>query len=447
MKKRISEIATECSLATCLITTSLLSSLFATTTLHAKPIAAKKQQSANTLNAVRQPSGGWMSLHGGCSAELLDTWFTYSPDLLNADFKTFDETPNPVESGHAAAVIFNDCGLLVVIKLKSAESDLLGKTDIYFETGSADENYPPKHVTINPPQRADIPMKPEFFGAAIPIEARNRPNPTTYHVTEEKIEGGALNFPSINREFKIMRGKEKDTWYITKLIWWNCVAYDLPFHSANNRGISLWKIKIIRKAKDGTKYVFGQDVKPYSGYAVLRWPKFSNDAKASLYRQLIISGVSGKAGEILSYRKEYWTVSAAESEYRFLKPPYKTFQAREEESDKLFYENYLEKFCEKNNKMIDSLAYSSEKGAKAFDWPIEEKDRFFKNDVKRLFTFERDIAEMRRLYLLDQLLGRKTEATTANPKEKPKKESTPSVNAFEMIDDGDMLQLDDVDFF
>ena len=145
-------------------------------------------------------------------------------------------------------------------------------------------------------------------------------------------------------------------------------------------------------------------------------------------------------------RREYWRVAPLEAAYGFLAPSDPTFQPRESASDTLFRTALLDPFFASNEKMLAALSYSSEKGAVAFGWPADEKDRFFSTQIGRVYSVKADIDEMRRRYVLDRLLGREVKPAEKKPA-KPKASAPDPADLDAVGADAPALDLDEEALF
>ncbi len=380
--------------------------------------------SAVEVQAHQVPPGtGWMALHGGGSAAFWDNYVANFPKNLTGGFTALGESANPVESGHQIVVLINDCGWDVMVRFDCADAAAArgGTTEFYLATdaSAAEARHAPRHIAIHPADPNETAMAPNFMGAAVPVEARNRPDHTRPYMTEDALAGGYAPTGPVGHEFAIRKGAGDGVWYVSAFFRWPAFGLELPFFDKNPHGVR-WRLKVIRRAADGSRYVWGTDERPYAGYGFIKWPPFSQGFRGSIYRQWIIAGARTPAGKVTDDEREYWRVSPMETAYGFLAPTAPTFQPREAASDTLFRQALLNPFFASNEKMLSALSYSSEKGAIAFGWPADEKDRFFSTQIGRVYSVKADIDERRRRYLLDRFLGREVKPAAAKTEKKAK---------------------------
>ncbi len=375
------------------------------------------------LQAQHVPPGtGWMALHHGGSPSFWDSIITEHASWIQGGFTPVGEAAKPAESGHQMAVLCNDSGFVIFIRFDCGDEAAArgGTTDIYFSTdeSATEGRHPPRHVTLHPGDPEEEKMVPNFFGAAVPIEARKRQDRTRPYIEEERLPGGYAPTGPLKHVFAINKGA--NGWYVSMFFKWESVPLELPFFPKTPRGLR-WRLKVIRRATDGSRYVWGADERPFAGYGFLKWPAMPPGFRSGSFRQCIIAGLSSPAIGATEETVDYWRVSPNEASYGFLAPKAETFQPREAASDTLFKKSFLDPFVASNEKMLSALSYSSEKGAKAFGWPQDEKDRFLTTQLGRLYTFREDVDEMRRRYVLERLLGRevKPPAPKSDKKTKP----------------------------
>ncbi len=393
------------------------------------------------------PSGHWMCLLQAGSVDFLDTTATTYAESLGTGFIASGNPAAPAETGHAVTAVYNTTGVLILLKFDGHEGEADPGGDIEFYLGTdasaAAARTPVRHFTIHAPEAAAVKMVPEYSGACVPVEERERPDRTRRYMTEDAAACGPGPTGPLNRKFNVQWSKARKCWYVSVFLSWPCFALELPFFQPNSERGAKWRLKIVRHAPGGAKYTWGTDDIPFSGYGTMKWPRFGQDTRVAIYRQLIIDGIGGAGASVTGNAREYWRISPKESAYGFLKAD--TFQPREADSDTLFLNARLQPFFDGNAKMIDALAYTPEKGAKALDWPVDEKDRFFSSEIKRLYSVRDDIAQLRRQYLLDRFLGREVKV--------PEKKAAPRKAAidpgdFDSIDaGGNAIELDDEAFF
>ena len=371
------------------------------------------------------PGTGWMALHGGGAAAFWDGVVHEHASWLADGFTAFGEAASPAESGHQLAIVCNDGGWALLLRFDCADEAAArgGTTEFYIDTDEsvAEGRHPPRHIVIHPADPASVKMVPEYFGAAVPIEARKRgPDHSWPYMTEEALPGGYAPTGPVRQEFAIRKGGDPNAWYVSANFRWPAFGLELPFFPKNPRGIR-WRLKVVRRAADGSRYVWGTDERPFAGYGFIKWPAFSQGFRSGAYRQWIIAGARRPAGDATDFVSEYWRVAPLEASYGFLAPATPTFQPREAASDALFRSACLAPFLAANDKMLAALDYDSGKGAVAFGWPADEKDRFFSTQAARVYSVRADVDELRRRYLLDRLLGRevKPPAPLKDKKAKP----------------------------
>ena len=394
------------------------------------------------------PGTGWMALHGGGSASFWDNYAANFPNNFAGGFTAFGEGAAPAESGHRLTVLVNDCGWAVMVRFDcpDAASARGGTTEFYLSTdeSAAEGRHAPRHIVIHPADPEGVRMVPEFFGAAVPIEARDRPDRTRPYMTEDALAGGYAPTGPVGHEFAIRKGAG-DAWYVAAFFRWPAFGLETPFFDKNPRGVR-WRLKVIRRAADGSRYVWGADERPYAGYGFIKWPPFPQGFRGSIYRQWIIAGARNPAGQETDDEREYWRVSPLETAYGFLTPAEPTFQPREAASDTLFRQALLDPFFASNEKMLAALSYSSEKGAVAFGWPADEKDRFFSTQIGRVYSVKADVDELRRRYVLDRLLGREVKRPEKKaPAKKPAAPDPADLNS--LGNDLPALDLDEETLF
>ncbi len=410
---------------------------------------------ASHVNAVEVPAhhvppgSGWMALHGGGGTGFWNNYVANFPQQFVGGFTAFGEAATPVESGHQLTVLINDCGWAVMVRFDCADAAAArgGTTEFYLSTdaSAAEGRHTPRHIVIHPADPEGTRMVPEYFGAAVPIEARDRPDRTRPYMTEDALAGGYAPTGPVGHEFAIQKGRG-GAWYVSAFFRWPAFGLETPFFRTNPRGIR-WRFKVIRRAADGSRYVWGAVERPYAGYGFIKWPSFSQGLRSGIYRQWIIAGARQPAADATDSEREYWRVSPMETAYGFLTPSEPTFQPREAASDTLFRQALLDPFFASNEKMLSALSYSSEKGAVAFGWPANEKDRFFTTQIGRVYSVKADIDEMRRRYVLDRLLGREVKPPAPKKPAKPKA-TAPDVSDLDSLgDDLPALELDEEALF
>ncbi len=395
------------------------------------------------------PGTGWMALHGGGSASFWDNYVSSFPKALTGGFTAYGEAAAPAESGHQIAVLVNDCGWAVMLRFDCADAAVArgGTTEFYLSTdpSAAEGRHAPRHIVIHPADPAGEKMVPDYFGAAVPVEARRRPDRTRPYMTEDALSGGYAPTGPVGHEFAIRKGAGDGVWYVSAFFRWPAFGLEIPFFDKNPHGVR-WRLKVIRRAVDGSRYVWGDDERPYAGYGFLKWPPFTQGFRTAAYRQWIIAGARKPAGDVTDGEREYWRVSPMETAYGFLAPAEPTFQPREAASDTLFCKALLDPFFASNEKMLSALSYSSEKGAAAFRWPTDEKDRFFSTQIGRVYSVKADIDELRRRYVLDRLLGR--EVKPPEPKKAKPAAAAPGVSDLDALGDAPpALDLDEEALF
>ena len=404
--------------------------------------------SAIEITANPTPSGaGWMSLHGGGSVEFWDEKVQNFPSWFNGGFVAYGPENAQIESNHQLAVIYNGVGWDLFLKFDCADPSAArgGTTEIFVCTDDSADHAAtaPRHIVIHPAEKDAVHMVPEYSGAAVPVEARKRPDHSKPYMTEDRPSCGYAPTGAVNHEFKIAEsGTRSGTWYVSSLFRWPYFGLELPFYHTEVRN-PRWRLKVIRRAADGGVFVWGANDKPYTGYGLIKWPQSTASMRADIYRQWIISGAKGPAEEQTDTAREYWRVSPLEAGYGFRTVPEPTFQPREAKSDTEFLQKALTPYTESNAKMLDALSYSPEKGAKAIGWPQEEKDRFFMTQIERLFTVKDEIDELRRRYLIDKLLGREIKAPEKKNKGKTESRGIGDPDALDLTPDGGTLDLDE----
>jgi hypothetical protein len=203
----------------------------------------------------------------------------------------------------------------------------------------------------------------------------------------------------------------------------------------------------MRRAADGSRYVWGADERPFAGYGFIKWPAFSQGFRGGAYRQWIIAGARKPAGDATDLVREYWRVAPLEASYGFIDPGVPTFQPREAASDSLFRTARLDPFLASNDKMLAALDYDSGKGAVAFGWPADEKDRFFSTQASRIYSVQADVDDLRRRYLLDRFLGREVKPPTAKSGKKDKAAASDPGDIDSVGGTAPAIELDDEAFF
>ena len=425
--------------------------LFFPALLFAALIVCPAAQAVEVQAHTTPPGSGWMVLHHGGGVEFWDSVVHEHASWLAEGFKAFGEAASPKESGHKLAIVCNDGGWAVMLGFDCADkaAALGGTTEFYVDTDEspAEGRHPPRHIVIHPAVPESEKMVPEYFGAAVPIEARKRgPDRSRPYMTEEVLPGGYAPTGPVGHEFGVRKGGDPNAWYVSAYFRWPAFGLELPFFPKNPRGIR-WRLKVIRRAADGSRYVWGADERPFAGYGFIKWPAFSQGVRGGAYRQWIIAGARKPAGDATDLVREYWRVAPLEASYGFIDPGVPTFQPREAASDTLFRTARLDPFLAANDKMLAALDYSSEKGAVAFGWPADEKDRFFQTQASRIYSVQADVDELRRRYLLDRLLGR--EVKPPEPKtDKKKSAAAPDPADINSVgDDAPALELDEEALF
>ncbi len=398
-------------------------------------------------------SCSWIDMNNGGGAPFWDGIVREHPSWFSADFTAAGQGTAALESGHQMAIVFNWGGFAVFIRFDCADEAVArgGAVDMYLSTdeSAADCRAIPRHISILPAESDRDKMAENFFGPSVPIEARSsRPDYTKPRMAEERLPGGFAPTGPVNHEFRIQKSGDGKCWYLSAYFRWYSFGLELPFFPKTPRG-TRWRFKLIRRAADGSRYVWGADERPFAGYGFIKWPGFPQDFRTIAYKQWISTGARGPMVRATDAAREYWGVSPAEACYGFHVSPEPTFQPREAASDTLFLSACHAPFFAKNNRMLDALVFTSEKGhAPAFDWPMEEKDRFFKTQTVRLYTVKPEIDEMRRRYVLDRLLGREVAPPQAS--KTSAKQSRPSPVAGDIdapAGDAPAIELDDEAFF
>ena len=402
-----------------------------------------------TLKAMEVIHSSWMALDGGSTAGFVGQNFQQLPACLHSNF-TLIPAPAPAasrpqpESAHTAAVIYNDSGWLLALRFRADHDPARsGKTEIFLRSHNPD--VPPRHLMILPADEHIPAMAPLDFGGAIVIPHRDRPNPSRPYLSETRLAAGFGPCGPLNREFKIMQTAAGER-LITCFFRWKGFGTDLPFNLDSARQGIDWGIKIIRHGPDGASYVFGPSDAPFTEYATLSWPPFKATFRHAVYRNWVLFGLTHLAGQVNEGAGSYWEISAAEAAYGFRQPAAPTFQPREPASDRAFLAARLGPFLAANQKFLSMFAYSPEKSSPSFSLPENAKDDFFTKEVRRLFTYRGDLADLRRAYLLDCLLGREVKSDVKTPV--PEKQ-TPAPVTWDSLDGGggDQLKLDEEPLF
>ena len=398
------------------------------------------------------PAASWIVMNGGGGATFWDGVVREFPSWFSDDFTAVESGGASIENNHKMAIVFNWGGFAVFLRFDCADETAArgGAVEMFLSTdeSAADCRAIPRHISILPAEPGRGEMAEDFFGPSVPIEARSsRPDYTRPRMEEERLPGGFASTGPVKHEFRIQKGGDGDTWYVSAYFRWYSFGVELPFFPKTARG-TRWRFKLIRRAADGSRYVWGADERPYAGYGSIKWPSFPQDFRAIVYKQWISTGARGPMARATDAAREYWSVSPAESCYGFLSPAERTFQPREAASDTLFLKTCLEPFFAKNQKILDALVFTPEKGhAPAYDWPMEEKDRFFKTQTARLYSVKSDIDEMRRRYVLDRLLGREVKPPAPKPAKKDKAAAPDPGDIDSVGGAAPAIELDDEAFF
>lgn len=401
-----------------------------------------------TLNATEVIHSSWIALDGGSTAEFVEKNLRQLSSCLSSNFTVIPPagaaTRQP-EQAHAAAVIYNDSGWLLALRFRASHDPAgAGKTEIFLR--SHNQDVPPRHLAILPAE-AHIPaLAPLDFGGAIVIPHRNRPDPSRPRISETRPADGFGPCGPLDPDFRIMRTAAGE-WLITCFFRWRGFGTDLPFNPATARQGIEWGLKIIRQGPDGVRYVFGPADTPCADYATLAWPPFKAQFRHAVYRNWVLFGLTHLAGKANEGARSSWDISAQEAAYGFRKPAAPTFQPREPASDAAFLAARLDPFLAANGKFLSMFSYSPEKGSPAFSLPESVKDDFFTREVRRLFTYRDDLAELRRAYLLDRLLGREVKAAAQPPV--PAARHAPAPGSLDALEGaaGDQIKLDEEPLF
>ena len=378
------------------------------------------------IQAQHMPSNeSWIALIKAGTAAFWENIINEHSSALNGDFTAVNEASNPAESGHQLAIICNAGGFAIFLRFDCDDEAAArsGTTEVYFCTDEsvADGRHPPRHIILHPGDPNEVKMVPDLFGASCRIEARNRPDLTNPYIEEKTLPGGYATSGPLKHVFAIHKAPKGKGWYTSIYINWSSLGLELPFFPKTARG-TRWRMKLIRHAADGSRYVWGADERPYAGYGLVKWPAFPAGFRSGAYKQWIVFGLRSPAASATEQSLEYWRVSPLEAYYKFLEPKEETFQPREPASDTLFLQSFLQPYFAANEKMLAAFVYTGEKGfAPAFNRSQEDKDRFFSTQLHRLYSIRGDVDEMRRRYVLDRLLGRevKPPAPKADKKAKP----------------------------
>lgn len=400
-----------------------------------------------TLKATEVIHASWVALDGGSTADFVEQNFKQMPACLQTNFTRLPApapaAPRPQpESDHAVAVLYNGSGWLLALRFRAGHDPArFGKTELYLRSHNPD--VPPRHLVLMPADDRIPAMAPLDFGGAIVIPHRNRPDPSRPYIRETRLASGFGPCGPLNHEFKIMKTAAGER-LITCLFRWKGFGTDLPFNLETTRQGIDWGIKIIRHGPDGVKYVFGPSDAPYREYATLAWAPFKAAFRHGVYHNWVLFGLSHLSGQVSEGARSDWEISAAEAAYGFRQPATPTFQPREPASDRAFLAARLGPFLAANEKFLSMFAYSSETGSPSYRLPENAKDDFFTKEVRRLFAYRGDLADLRRAYLLDRLLGRDVKAPAPVPAKK-----APAPATWDSLDDdgGPQLKLDEDPLF
>ena len=404
------------------------------------------------IQAQHMPaSESWIALMKAGTAGFWENIINEHASALNGDFTAVNEPSNPAESGHQLAIICNAGGFAVFLRFDCDDEAAArgGTTEIYFCTdeSAAEGRHPPRHIILHPGDPNEVKMVPDLFGASCVVEARKRPDLTKPYIEEEVLPGGYATSGPLKHVFAIHKAPKGKGWYTSIYINWSSLGLELPFFPKTARG-TRWRLKVIRHAADGSRYIWGADERPYAGYGFVKWPAFPAGFRSGAYKQWIVFGLRSPAASATEQAVEYWRVSPLEAGYKFLAPKEETFQPREPASDTLFLKSCLQPYVAANEKMLAAFVYTGEKGfAPAFNWSQEDKDRFFSTEFRRLYSIKSDVDEMRRRYVLDRLLGREVKLPAPKSGKKAKR-AMPDASDFDAVgNEAPEIDLDDEPVF